>query len=191
MGADVVVPNRITVDSVVLNDRGKAVELMPAVKKLSRALAETAPDHVDYQDVVASGLLGLVTAQRHFKPSARTKLSSYAFTRIAGEIKDMLRRERIYANRYLPTDVFEEGDTLARSVSFESAVLERDLFLKVCQVVSELPAVQAYIIVQFYLEGQPVVRIAKALRISSNAVNQLRDKGIASVRARFPFYCRK
>jgi RNA polymerase sigma factor FliA len=84
-------------------------QLMESCQGMVRSIAWTVhqqlPPHVDLDDVIAYGQLGLAQAAQSFRPE-RGKFSTYAFYRIRGAILDGLSqmswfsRHEFYARRY-------------------------------------------------------------------------------------------
>jgi hypothetical protein len=54
------------------------VEMLPLVKRLAFKIRQRLPSHVEMEDLVANGVLGLVDAMRKFDGTKRVKLESYA-----------------------------------------------------------------------------------------------------------------
>jgi RNA polymerase sigma factor for flagellar operon FliA len=67
------------------------VKLLPLVKRMALQVRERLPQHVDVEDLVSTGVLGLVDAVRKFDARKHVKLESYARYRIHGAILDGLR----------------------------------------------------------------------------------------------------
>jgi len=67
------------------------VEMAPLVRRVAFEMRQHLPPHVELDDLVAAGTLGLVDALRKFDPSRKVKLESYARHRIRGGILDALR----------------------------------------------------------------------------------------------------
>jgi RNA polymerase sigma factor for flagellar operon FliA len=65
--------------------------MAPLVKRVAFEMRQHLPPHVEMDDLVAAGTLGLVDALRKFDPSRKVKLESYARHRIRGGILDALR----------------------------------------------------------------------------------------------------
>ena len=63
----------------------------PLVKFVAGRLGSTLPSHVDEQDLVSYGLLGLIGAIERFDPDREIKFETYAISRIRGSILDELR----------------------------------------------------------------------------------------------------
>jgi len=78
-------------DERLANRQNLIVEMLPLVKRLASKIRQLLPSHVEMDDLVANGVLGLVDAIHKFDPTKRVKLESYARYRIHGAILDGLR----------------------------------------------------------------------------------------------------
>jgi len=67
------------------------LEMAPLVRRVAFEMRQHLPPHVEMDDLVGAGTLGLVDALRKFDPSRKVKLESYARHRIRGGILDALR----------------------------------------------------------------------------------------------------
>lgn len=67
------------------------VELIPLVKRIAFKMREHLPSHVDVDDLIGNGMLGLVDAVAKFDAGKQVKLASYARHRVRGGILDGLR----------------------------------------------------------------------------------------------------
>ena len=65
---------------------------------IARRIHERLPQHVSFEDLVHSGVLGLIDAARHFDAGKNVQFKSYAQFRIRGAIIDSLR-EQDWASR--------------------------------------------------------------------------------------------
>ncbi|MEI7760597.1 MAG: RNA polymerase sigma factor WhiG [Thermoleophilia bacterium] len=90
----------------------------PLVKFVAGRLGATLPAHVDEQDLVSYGLLGLIGAIERFDIDRGIKFETYAITRIRGAIIDELR-----SLDWVPRSV----RTRAREIERAIAELERRL----------------------------------------------------------------
>ena len=63
----------------------------PLVKFVAGRLGASLPAHVDEEDLVSYGLLGLIGAIERFDPDREIKFETYAIARIKGAIIDELR----------------------------------------------------------------------------------------------------
>lgn len=133
------------------------IEHLPLVKSVALRLLSHLPSHVDLEDLIGYGVLGLVKASQDFDPNKKVKFSTYAFYRIRGAILDGLRaldwlprplRQKIQslhlaanelANtlgrepspeelaKHLHTDVEEVRSLLAKAQQAEIVSLEEEL----------------------------------------------------------------
>lgn len=67
------------------------IEHLPTVRYLARRIHERLPQHIEMDDLVSAGVLGLIDAFRKFDPEKRVQFRSYAQFRIRGAILDSLR----------------------------------------------------------------------------------------------------
>ena len=67
------------------------VEYAPLVKYIANRIAMRLPPHIDVDDLINSGILGLIDAIEKFDPSREVKFKTYAEIRIKGAILDELR----------------------------------------------------------------------------------------------------
>ena len=65
--------------------------MLPLVKQVVLKIRKRLPAHVEVDDLVSNGVLGLVDAAAKFNPRKRVKFASYARHRIRGSILDGLR----------------------------------------------------------------------------------------------------
>src|SRR5260370_4654512 len=68
------------------------LEHLPLVKAIAIRVHENLPVHVDLDDLVHAGVLGLFDAANKFNPDKQVAFSSYAKHRIKGAILDSLRQ---------------------------------------------------------------------------------------------------
>ena len=71
--------------------RQTVVQMLPLVKRMAFKIREHLPAHVEVDDLMGNGVLGLVDAMTKFDTAKRVKLESYARHRVRGGILDGLR----------------------------------------------------------------------------------------------------
>jgi len=64
---------------------------LPQVRLIARRIHERLPVTVSLDDLISTGVLGLISAVDHFDPSQNVKLKTYAEHKIRGAILDSLR----------------------------------------------------------------------------------------------------
>jgi RNA polymerase sigma factor for flagellar operon FliA len=67
------------------------MEHLPTVRYLARRIHERLPQHVDLEDLVSAGVVGLIDAFSKFDHTKKVQFKSYAQFRIRGAILDSLR----------------------------------------------------------------------------------------------------
>jgi RNA polymerase sigma factor for flagellar operon FliA len=75
-----------------LRREGLVLEHMPQVRLIAGRIHDRLPDTVSLEDLVSSGVIGLLSAIDNFDPSRNTKLNTYAEHKIRGAIIDSLRQ---------------------------------------------------------------------------------------------------
>jgi RNA polymerase sigma factor for flagellar operon FliA len=64
---------------------------LPQVRLIARRIQERLPENIILEDLVSTGVLGLISAIDHFDPGQNVKLKTYAEYKIRGAILDGLR----------------------------------------------------------------------------------------------------
>ncbi len=67
------------------------LEHLPQVRLIARRIHDRLPESVSLDDLVSTGVLGLIAAMDRFDPSQNVKLKTYAEYKIRGAILDSLR----------------------------------------------------------------------------------------------------
>ena len=67
------------------------LEHLPTVRFLARRIHERLPQHVDLDDLISAGMVGLIDAFSKFDHSKKVQFKSYAQFRVRGAILDSLR----------------------------------------------------------------------------------------------------
>lgn len=66
---------------------------LPLVKHVLAHIARRLPPHVDREDLLEAGTLGLVSATERFEPTRKVQFHTFAMSRIRGAMLDALRNE--------------------------------------------------------------------------------------------------
>ena len=67
------------------------LEHLPQVRLIARRIQERLPDNINLEDLISTGVIGLISAIDHFDPRHNVKLKTYAEYKIRGAILDSLR----------------------------------------------------------------------------------------------------
>ena len=89
--ASVIAPAAESAASPAVWDKKQTAELLSLVRRMALRMRGHLPSHVEVNDLVGAGALGLLDALRKFDPSKHVKLESYARHRIRGAMLDGLR----------------------------------------------------------------------------------------------------
>jgi RNA polymerase sigma factor for flagellar operon FliA len=84
-------PPASTVPVLTVEQERVLLEHLPIVRFLARRIHERLPQHVDIEDLVSAGVVGLMDAFSKFDPDKKVQFRSYAQFRIRGAILDSLR----------------------------------------------------------------------------------------------------
>src|ERR1035438_9856101 len=67
------------------------LEHLPQVRLIARRIQERLPENISLEDLISTGVIGLIAAIDNFDPSHNVKLKTYAEYKIRGAILDSLR----------------------------------------------------------------------------------------------------
>ena len=74
------------------NERERLIlEHLPQVRLIARRIQERLPENISLEDLVSTGVIGLISAIDNFDPGHNVKLKTYAEYKIRGAILDSLR----------------------------------------------------------------------------------------------------
>jgi RNA polymerase sigma factor for flagellar operon FliA len=96
------------------------LEHLPIVRFLARRIHERLPQHVDMEDLVSAGVVGLMDAFTKFDPRKKVQFRSYAQFRIRGAILDSLR-----TLDWSPRDLRRKGRAVEEAIRSLTARLGR------------------------------------------------------------------
>ena len=89
--ADGYPPPTAVVPALTSEQEQVLLDHLPMVRYLARRIHERLPQHVDIEDLVSAGVVGLMDAFAKFDPTKKVQFRSYAQFRIRGAILDSLR----------------------------------------------------------------------------------------------------
>src|SRR6201993_5544315 len=88
------------------------IEYSPLIKFIAQKIAVRLPSNIELDDLISSGVIGLMDAIEKYDPSRDNKFKPYAEFRIRGAILDELR-----AQDWVPRSVREKAKILERCYS--------------------------------------------------------------------------
>ena len=96
------------------------IEHLPTVRYVARQIHERLPQHVELEELISAGILGLIDASRKFDPAKNVQFRSYAQFRIRGAILDSLR-----SLDWSPRDLRRKGRAIEDAVRALTAQMGR------------------------------------------------------------------
>lgn len=106
------------------------LEHMPQVRLIARRIQERLPRDISLDDLISTGIIGLIAAIDNFDPSHNVKLKTYAEYKIRGAILDSLRemdwvpRQKRRKARQIDTAVAAAEQRLKRAPTEEETAAE-------------------------------------------------------------------
>lgn len=106
--------NRADVDELVQSH-------MPLVKKIALHLMARLPDHIQLEDLMQAGMVGLLEAASKYEPTQGASFETYAGIRIRGAIVDEIRR-----GDWVPRSVHRNSRRISEAIQAIEAREGRD-----------------------------------------------------------------
>jgi RNA polymerase sigma factor for flagellar operon FliA len=109
------------------------LEHLPQVRLIARRIQERLPENISLEDLVSTGVLGLISAIDNFDPAHNVKLKTYAEYKIRGAILDSLRgldwapRQKRRKAKQIEAAIATAEQRLQRSPSEDEIALELGL----------------------------------------------------------------
>jgi len=117
--------------TMTLEQERVLLEHLPIVRFLARRIHERLPQHVDIEDLVSAGVVGLLDAFAKFDPTKNVQFRSYAQFRIRGAILDSLR-----SLDWSPRKLRRKGRAVEEAIRVVTARLGRAA--EECEVAAEM-----------------------------------------------------
>jgi len=112
------------------------LEHLPQVRLIARRIQERLPESISIEDLVSTGVLGLISAIDNFDPSHNVKMRTYAEYKIRGAILDSLRgldwapRQKRRKAKQIEAAVSSAEQKLQRSPTEEEIAAELGIALE-------------------------------------------------------------
>ncbi len=106
------------------------LEHLPQVRLIARRIQERLPENISLEDLISTGVIGLISAVDHFDPAHNVKLKTYAEYKIRGAILDSLRgldwapRQKRRQAKQIEAAIATAEQRLQRSPTEEEIALE-------------------------------------------------------------------
>lgn len=139
-------------------------DYLPLVRKIAYKVKANVPPHVDINDLVSVGTIGLMQAAHKFDQTRGVKFETFAYKRIFGAIMDYIRKESKYANMV---------------TSYDKANKEYDQYY---DVISDLSQEEQQVLRLIYYSRNTLSEISKQLQCSPSRVWQIKKKSLEKIR---------
>lgn len=107
-------------NKISLIERNKMVEeYMPMIRYVARKISSKLPAHIDCEDLVSNGVIGLMDAIEKYDSERNNKFKTYAEFRVRGAILDALRSQD-----WIPRSIRDK----AKKIEKVKKALEQQLF---------------------------------------------------------------
>src|SRR6187431_2518478 len=136
----------------------------PLVKFVAGRLGSSLPSHVDEQDLVSYGLLGLIGAIERYDPDREIKFETYAILRIKVALIDTIE-DPVGANPEFSLEQTELNEALAEAIA-------------------RLPEREKLVVTLYYYEELTLREIGEVLGVTESRVSQLHTKAVLRLKAR-------
>lgn len=176
------------------------------VRAVAWKLHRRVPHHVDLDDLIAYGQIGLLEALSRFDETRGLKFATFAWHRVRGAILDGLGKmawfdriafeKSVYespayreqatetpAEKVTPSrNSLDEGALAASSPSPVANVEKREAILFLISLVGDLPAKEAGLLRGVFFEGRTLSDAARRVGISTAWASRLQKRTLADLR---------
>lgn len=167
------------------------VQYRPYVVKLARELAEAVAFHVDLDDLIGWGHMGLVEAARRFDVSRGVRFRTFAHRRIRGAMIDGMRKELGNTCSFGTGDDGGDDDGMPEpeiacadaAYRPDDQVLRAELRASLEVALETLTPLERAIVHHHYYNGQPVHLLTTSTRKSKSWLSRVHTRALRKMRA--------
>ncbi|SFK92235.1 RNA polymerase, sigma 30 subunit, SigH [Nitrosomonas aestuarii] len=134
---------------------------------------------MDVDDLVQEGMVGFLEAACRHKESGGASVSTFAASRMQGEMMDAIRRVR--AQKRMPAGGVIDLDSINEIAGFDgreliNVLMREQLLDAVVDCINKLATGQREVIQKIYIDGMNAKEVAAQLNVTEGAISQ-RHKG--------------
>jgi RNA polymerase sigma factor for flagellar operon FliA len=183
------------VEDACLERERLILEHLPQVRLIARRIHERVPDSVSLDDLVSTGIVGLISAIDNFDPSQNVKLRTYAEYKIRGAILDSLRgldwasRDRRRKAKQIEAAIAAAEQKASRTASEEEVASELELGLnEYRQWLVEVRGLTlnsldyTTVLSLYYKEELTLREISEVMKLHLSRISQLKSQAILRLR---------
>lgn len=142
-------------------------DYLPFVKQIAFSIKRRLPRHVDVNDLISAGSVGLMQAANKFDPNRGVDFKAYAYRRIYGSIMDYVRKEIKWAK--ITTNIDPDD------------VVEDNIYL----LLDGLSSTEQYVLSSIYSSGKTLSDVANQLKCSPSRVWQIKTHALKTLKKSF------
>jgi RNA polymerase sigma factor for flagellar operon FliA len=167
------------------------VAYRPYVIKVARKLVESVSYHVEIDDLVGWGHMGLVEAAARFDSARGVTFRTFAHRRIQGAMFDGIRKHYGQSSSLPLYDTLVAEAALAcelRSACADAAyeqvrhVLGREMRDAISEAMADLTPIERAIVHHHYFEGEPVKELTSSTKLSKSWLSRLHARALSKMR---------
>ena len=162
----------------------------PYVLKLARELVENVTIHVEIDDLIGWGHMGLVEAAERYDATRGVRFRTYAHHRIRGAMLDGLRKE--YGTMNAGSAVEEhavpsrrDGDVVCADSAYrqDDLVFIAEVRARLADALDTLSPLERAIVHHHYYNGQPVHLLSSSTNLSKSWLSRVHTRALSKIRA--------
>lgn len=168
------------------------------VRQIAGALVRRLPSHVDMDELISVGHLGLMEARQRFDASRGVPFAAFAALRVRGAMLDALRSEDLVSRderarlrkdgALQPTatrvELNDEIDAASDGLDPDDAAIRNDGIVRMRAALTCLSEREREVIEQHYFQEQPLKAVAERLGVTESRVCQIAGEAVLKLRAR-------
>jgi RNA polymerase sporulation-specific sigma factor len=165
-----------------MGDQKAREELIVKHRRLVFSIAKKYKNNQNKEDIISSGMIGLIKAVDNFDEKFKVKFITYAYFKINGNIKDYLRTIKTTnrSNLKIKFEEFVEKKFTTPSTTIVE-LINKEQIRKSNLAFSKLPTREQSIL-EMTLKEINIREIAKQINIEKSWAYRLRERAIASMR---------
>ncbi len=133
---------------------------------------------VDREDLIAEGMLAYVECSKRFVASRKVKLSTFAYRRIDGAIRDLQEKYENHS-KWVNIEDPENLDAIPIENKLEENHIHRELIYRMIQAMEDkLPDEQALILIRVYFERLSLLAVSRELQAPLPLIKGLHDRAL-------------
>lgn len=157
------------------------LDYIPLVRTIAYKMSRKMPPSIEEDDLVSSGMIGLINAANRFDPTKGTSFKTYAWGRIEGAMLDELRSldwvPRLVRSRKTEPYSYKDIPPKDKLIDLDKLVEHKQIF----DAVKSLSEKEKRVIFLYYYEDMTMKEAGEKLKISEARVCQIHKSAIADL----------